>query len=88
MVDAGAFEPEDRVELLDGFLVAHEPQGSRHAARSVWSGRPWSGRSAEATTSAKGSRWPWTPSPSRSPTWWSSVAGPATIVTPIRPPRC
>lgn len=31
MVDAGAFGPGDRVELLDGFLVAHEPQGSRHA---------------------------------------------------------
>jgi Uma2 family endonuclease len=31
MVNAGAFEPEDRVELLDGLLVAHEPQGSRHA---------------------------------------------------------
>src|SRR5947208_1754496 len=32
MVDAGAFGPEDRVELLDGVLIAHEPQGSRHAA--------------------------------------------------------
>jgi hypothetical protein len=31
MVNAGAFEPEDRVELLDGLLVTHEPQGSRHA---------------------------------------------------------
>lgn len=31
MVNAGAFGPEDMVELLDGFLVAREPQGSRHA---------------------------------------------------------
>lgn len=31
MVQAGAFGPEDRVELLDGLLVAREPQGSRHA---------------------------------------------------------
>jgi len=32
MVSAGAFGPGDRVELLDGVLIAHEPQGSRHAA--------------------------------------------------------
>jgi Uma2 family endonuclease len=32
MVTAGAFGPDDRVELLDGVLIAHEPQGSRHAA--------------------------------------------------------
>lgn len=31
MVEAGAFEPGDRIELLDGFLMAREPQGSRHA---------------------------------------------------------
>ena len=31
MVTAGAFGPEDRVELLDGFLIVREPQGSRHA---------------------------------------------------------
>jgi Uma2 family endonuclease len=31
MVSAGAFGPDDRVELLDGVLIAHEPQGSRHA---------------------------------------------------------
>lgn len=31
MVNAGAFGPEDRIELLDGFLIAREPQGSRHA---------------------------------------------------------
>jgi Uma2 family endonuclease len=32
MVTAGAFGPEDRVELLDGVLIAHEPQSSRHAS--------------------------------------------------------
>lgn len=31
LVDAGIFGPDDRVELLDGLLVAREPQGSRHA---------------------------------------------------------
>lgn len=32
LVDAGVFGPEDRVELLDGLLVARELQGRRHAA--------------------------------------------------------
>lgn len=32
LIDAGVFGPEDRVELLDGLLVAREPQGRRHAA--------------------------------------------------------
>ena len=31
LVDVGIFGPEDRVELLDGLLVAREPQGARHA---------------------------------------------------------
>jgi Uma2 family endonuclease len=31
LVEAGVFGPEDRVELLDGLLVAREPQGGRHA---------------------------------------------------------
>jgi len=31
LVEAGIFGPEDRVELLDGLLVAREPQGERHA---------------------------------------------------------
>ena len=31
LVKKGAFGPDDRVELLDGLLVAREPQGSRHA---------------------------------------------------------
>ena len=31
MIDAGIFQPGDRVELLDGLLVAREPQGARHA---------------------------------------------------------
>jgi Uma2 family endonuclease len=31
LVDVGIFGPEDRVELLDGLLVACEPQGERHA---------------------------------------------------------
>ena len=30
MVDAGLFGPEDKVELLDGLLIAREPQGERH----------------------------------------------------------
>jgi Uma2 family endonuclease len=32
LIDAGVFGPDDRVELLDGLLVAREPQGRRHAA--------------------------------------------------------
>lgn len=32
MVDAGILGEDDRVELLDGLLVARAPQGSRHAA--------------------------------------------------------
>src|SRR4030095_10672030 len=31
MVEAGILGPEDNVELLDGLLVAREPQGNRHA---------------------------------------------------------
>lgn len=31
LVEAGILGPEDRVELLDGLLVAREPQGHRHA---------------------------------------------------------
>ena len=31
LVDAGIFSTEDRVELLDGLLVAREPPGSLHA---------------------------------------------------------
>ena len=31
MVGAGIFGPEDRVELLDGLLIAREPQGGLHA---------------------------------------------------------
>jgi len=32
MVKKGAFDSDDRVELLDGLLVVSEPQGSLHAA--------------------------------------------------------
>src|SRR2546427_10299618 len=31
LVEAGVFGPDDRVELLEGLLVAREPQGARHA---------------------------------------------------------
>lgn len=31
LVEAGVFGPDDRIELLDGLLVAREPQGGRHA---------------------------------------------------------
>lgn len=31
LVEAGIFGPDDRIELLDGLLVAREPEGSRHA---------------------------------------------------------
>src|SRR5947209_19665709 len=34
-VEAGVFGPDDRVELLDGLLVAREPQGARHATGVV-----------------------------------------------------
>lgn len=32
LVEHGMFRPDERLELLDGFLVVREPQGSRHAA--------------------------------------------------------
>lgn len=32
LVDLGVFEPDERLELLDGQLVVREPQSSRHAA--------------------------------------------------------
>ena len=31
MVDAGLLGSEDKIELLDGLLVAREPQGNRQA---------------------------------------------------------
>ena len=31
-VEAGVFGPDDRLELIDGQLLAMTPQGSRHAA--------------------------------------------------------
>jgi len=31
LVEAGIFGPEDRIELLDGLLIARELQGERHA---------------------------------------------------------
>ena len=34
-VDAGVFGPEDRIELIDGKIVAMTPQGSRHAAALI-----------------------------------------------------
>ena len=32
LVEQGMFRPDERLELLDGFLVVREPQGSRYAA--------------------------------------------------------
>jgi len=32
LVELGVFQPEERLELIDGLLVVREPQGSRHAA--------------------------------------------------------
>ena len=32
LVEQGFFQPDERLELLDGLLVVREPQGSRHAA--------------------------------------------------------
>lgn len=32
MITRGAFDSDDRIELLDGLMVAKEPQGSWHAA--------------------------------------------------------
>jgi Uma2 family endonuclease len=32
MVELGVFQPDERLELIDGLLVVREPQGSRHAA--------------------------------------------------------
>ena len=31
LVELGVFQPGERLELIDGLLVVHEPQGSRHA---------------------------------------------------------
>jgi Uma2 family endonuclease len=35
LIDVGIFGPEDRVELLDGLLVAQEPQSPPHATAVV-----------------------------------------------------
>jgi Uma2 family endonuclease len=35
LVEAGIFGPDDRVELLDGLLIAREPQGERHAVAVI-----------------------------------------------------
>jgi len=32
LVELGVFQPDERLELIDGLLVVREPQGSRHAA--------------------------------------------------------
>jgi len=32
LIELGVFQPEERLELIDGLLVVREPQGSRHAA--------------------------------------------------------
>ena len=32
LIDVGVFQPDERLELLDGALVIREPQSSRHAA--------------------------------------------------------
>jgi Uma2 family endonuclease len=32
LIDLGVFQPGERLELLDGWLVVREPQGSRHSA--------------------------------------------------------
>lgn len=32
LIEFGAFETDERLELIDGFLVVREPQGARHAA--------------------------------------------------------
>src|SRR5262249_60865109 len=31
LIERGAFHPEERLELVGGHLIVHEPQGSRHA---------------------------------------------------------
>ncbi len=31
MIEAGVFQPEDRVQLIDGDIIEMSPQGSRHA---------------------------------------------------------
>lgn len=32
LIELGAFEPAERLELIDGLLIVREPQGTRHAA--------------------------------------------------------
>src|SRR5262249_41726717 len=32
LIELGVFQPDERLELIDGLLVVREPQGTRHAA--------------------------------------------------------
>ena len=37
-VEAGAFDPDARAELLEGYVLAMTPQGSRHATGVEFAG--------------------------------------------------
>jgi hypothetical protein len=88
LVDVGIFGPEDRLELLDGLLVAREPQGRRHAAVVVLVraalekafGSAYHVREEKPIALSMTSR-----SPSRTPS--SCRASRETTWTPIRPGR-
>ena len=83
LVDVGIFGPEDRVELLDGLLVAREPKGGVMQ-------RPWAScgpssikRLAAPTTFARKSRSRSTTDRSPSPTSPSCAGDCATTGSPI-----
>ena len=87
LVDVGIFGPEDRVELLDGLLIAREPQGGRHAT-AVGLVRASTKRLAAPTTFARKNRSRSTTDRSPSPTSPSCAGDCATTGPPIRLGPC
>src|SRR5215470_11198620 len=78
LIDLGIFKPGERLELLDGWLVLREPQGTEHSAAIR--------RVLDVLRLTLGDTWridslcpsPWTTCPSRSPTSRSSPRIPGT----------
>src|SRR6266403_4998719 len=82
LVDLGAFEDGEPVELIGGQLIVAEPKGSEHATGVEMAGDAL--RSRPAGPSAGKIPWPWTTSRRRSRTSRSSEGPAPSIATRIR----
>ena len=87
-VEAGAFEPDAKLELIDGNLHAMTPEGSRHALGMDLVADCLRGVFAPGSTYGYSTRWRLTTTLSPSRTWPSRTARCAITGTPIRRPRC